>query len=353
MVKDLTADKIACEKNLKQVQDQVKIALLGNNAREQYARNFCVRIFGLPVDKKAINEFGIDGACLEACYRRIVKPVLEKCLPKFMNKVPEIGELLGNAHFVGKHTVSRDNPSLTLPRPIILRFQSKFLRNLFLKNKRRFMPRPTKEELDAGIKWFSASPDLTRLNLTCLKSLSSDDRVNKVWSIDGSIRFTLSPDHQSTRHCDPSVTHFVKCVTDNPDSIIEFAINMDKAGNTNAPPNRSYSDAVQREFVNRKENGANARAQGRRSSSSPRHGAQPSSGGRHRAAVAVRDGSPIDSSTGGPQQSGARPKDIQSRRPAHIEYFDTTQRPASCNNRGIMANLNGLDLSDLPTDCEN
>ena len=60
-----------------------------------------------------------------------------------------------------------------------------------LKNKKAFMPKPSHAEIARGVSKFSISEDLTSSNYTMLKNLIKDSRVDKVWTIDGSIRFNL------------------------------------------------------------------------------------------------------------------------------------------------------------------
>ncbi len=53
------------------------------------------------------------------------------------------------------------------------------------------MPTPTDAKIARGIKYYSATPDLTRTNHFLLTNLKRDDRVKAAWSIDGHIRFCL------------------------------------------------------------------------------------------------------------------------------------------------------------------
>ena len=62
--------------------------------------------------------------------------------------------------------------------------------------------------------------DLTPANHTMLKDLQNDDRVSKVWSVDGRIRFVLSGDDQSVKK--------VKSVFDSPESAITAAMKKSK-----------------------------------------------------------------------------------------------------------------------------
>ena len=73
------------------------------------------------------------------------------------------------------------------------------------------MPSPTVAERVQGIEFFSASPDLTKLNYSVMKSLNKDNRVAKVWSLDGKLKYTL---------VDNSFVFTVECVLDSINKII-------------------------------------------------------------------------------------------------------------------------------------
>ena len=73
-------------------------------------------------------------------------------------------------------------------------------------------PAPTEAERAAGIKRFILMEDLTPANHIMLKDLQSDNRVDKVWPVDGRIFFVLVGQEQSIK--------YVKSVSETPDSII-------------------------------------------------------------------------------------------------------------------------------------
>ncbi len=172
------------------------------NAREQYARNWCVRISGLSVPRELVKTYGVDGGCMRHVYNKLVKPTLECSTPNKVEElnletvaqldfVPGLFSTLENAHFLGGPTKSRKNKDLLLPPAIICRFKSRYLRNLFLRLKRNHMPTPTDAEVTRGILYYSVTPDLTRSNHNLLTNLKRDARVKAAWSIDGHIRFCL------------------------------------------------------------------------------------------------------------------------------------------------------------------
>jgi hypothetical protein len=68
----------------------------------------------------------------------------------------------------------------------------------------------------AGVKRYVIVEDLTRDALKLLKALADDERISKVWSIEGSIRFIRSNDKTNT-------VIRIKSVYDSVESIIEGA----------------------------------------------------------------------------------------------------------------------------------
>jgi hypothetical protein len=73
-----------------------------------------------------------------------------------------------------------------------------------------------KGEKTAGVKRFIVVEDLTPANHKAMKDLQADDRVEKVWSVDGRLRLVLNGDDKSVKK--------VKSVFDPIDSIIQAAM---------------------------------------------------------------------------------------------------------------------------------
>lgn len=178
------------------------------NNREQYVRNWCVRIVGLSVPQHYIDKYGVDGGCMHFIYERLIYPTLLCATPDEIkelgldtypqiDKVPEMFQVLENAHFLSAGPRSKKNKKLILPPVIIARFNHRYLRNLFLRLKRNHMPKPTAAEVASGITYYSVTPDLTSTNHHLLANLRSDIKVKSVWSIDGKIRFCLESDHKT------------------------------------------------------------------------------------------------------------------------------------------------------------
>ena len=191
------------------------------NANEQYNRNWSIRVFGVEVPKSLIVSSGTDGACMLQVYNRLIHPVLSKKL----SYVPECFDLLSNGHFVGE---KKGN----LPRTIIIRFNSRYYRNLFLGAKFDYLPKPTAAEVTKGIRYFACYPDLTARNHSYLIGLKSDSRTKSCWAFDGSLRFVLDGD--SSRN-----VHFVDDLRISPTECIDKAVNCEqRRSRSESPPRR-------------------------------------------------------------------------------------------------------------------
>ena len=171
------------------------------NQREQYVRNWSVRINNLTVPRESLKRLKTVGACMLEAYTRIIKPVLMKAIPDVQDPewgpvtVPPLHQLLENAHFLGKANRCKES-NVLLPRTVIVRFRSRYWRNLFLMNKRKHIPSPTEQEKNLKIDNFYVAPDLTKMNHAYLLKLKSDPEVKAAWTLDSKFVFVLrsSPD---------------------------------------------------------------------------------------------------------------------------------------------------------------
>ena len=238
--------KISLDKsNLKKCCSDLKLYC---NSNEQYNRNWTIRIHGLSVSSELVKKVGADEACITTAYNAIIEPVLRKLTPKpedtdvntewgptKIDSVPKVFDLLSNGHFVGK---KRDN----LPRTIIIRFMSRYMRNLFLKYKRKFMPNPTAAETTMGVKFYSAFPDLTAMNHKYLMALKQDPRVKAAWAFDGNLRFSLADskgEESNETGAGFSEVFFVEDIRTDPTAEVDKAV---ASHNDSSPSRKSRAD---------------------------------------------------------------------------------------------------------------
>ena len=172
------------------------------NQREQYARLNSIRIDGMEVSQDLVKEAGPVYACMHTAYNKIIKPVLLKAVNPDgatwkkgrarLSDVPKMTELLSNGHFVFSGEVKKTIPT------VIIRFTSRFYRNLFLQLRRQHMPKPNSAEVaKSGKAFYAAYPDLTRTHFKFLRSLKEDQRVHSAWAFECKLRFKLHADVKS------------------------------------------------------------------------------------------------------------------------------------------------------------
>jgi len=169
-----------------------------NNIRQE-ERGSNLRLFGLNVSAEDIAAVGDSKAIIKRAYDTILKPILTAAKANGgIAAVPPLNTLLTAAHPAGKP--SRDKQGRTLPAPCIIKFASPQMRNVVLRYKKAHMPNPTDAEKASGIRKYLLAEDLTRPTHEMFKKLIEDDRINTVWTINGSLRYTLSGDEKKNVH---------------------------------------------------------------------------------------------------------------------------------------------------------
>ena len=190
-------------RSLKKVQDELLSDVLFlkselNNIK-QAEKGSNLRVFGLSVAADEIAAIGDSKAIMKKAYETILKPILTAAKANgAISSVPGVTTLLVAAHPAGKPT--KDKQGRTLPPPCIIKFQSTEMRNVVLKYKKAHMPNPTDAEKAGGIRKFLLAEDLTKPTHDMFKKLIEDSRVNTVWTISGSLRYTLAGDEKKNVH---------------------------------------------------------------------------------------------------------------------------------------------------------
>jgi outer membrane murein-binding lipoprotein Lpp len=179
------------------------------NSRDQEARSNTLRLFGLPISQ---DEVAGTKPIVNIVYDRILKPVLLAAKSKGeISSIPHAANLVEECYRAKPASGSSGSDS---PPPIIIKL-SRAHRLAILRNKRLNTPSPTDAEKAAGIKRFIVVEDLTVATYKMMKELQGDDRVEKVWSVDGHLRLVLNGDDKGVKK--------VKSVFDSAEHIIQTA----------------------------------------------------------------------------------------------------------------------------------
>ena len=80
------------------------------------------------------------------------------------------------------------------PAPIIVKFSSPHIRLAFLRNKRASLPAVSETDKFFGVKYYSATEDLTGPTYKKMREMMDSSLVEKVWAYDGRLRFTVPGD---------------------------------------------------------------------------------------------------------------------------------------------------------------
>jgi len=165
------------------------------NIRDQEARNNTIRLFGLPISQD--EETG-NKTLSDIVYNRILKPILTAARAKGdCPSVPHLANLMEECYRVGKPAAG-SKATGSPPPPIIIKL-TQVHRLAILKHKRLNMPSPTDAEKAAGHKKFVIVEDLTAATHRKLKELQGDQRIEKIWTVNGRLRFVLCGEDKSVK----------------------------------------------------------------------------------------------------------------------------------------------------------
>jgi hypothetical protein len=200
----LSEKMLNMEEEIRTLKDQA-------NYRDQLPKANSVRLFGLCSQEEDSDES--NKGLHKKVYDTIIKPVLTtakankqlETVPSLTNTISDIIRLKpsGAAPVVGM---------AQSPAPLIIKFTSYQLKVAFLKNKRNGMPAPSEQDKAAGTKRYSATEDLTGPTYKMLRAMSASDLVDKVWSIDGKLRYTVPGDKTiyKVKSVFTSIENFIK-----------------------------------------------------------------------------------------------------------------------------------------------
>jgi hypothetical protein len=134
-------------------------------------------------------KHGVDKATYKVAYDRILKPLLANAKEKvIIPTVPAVANVIHDAFRIKSKSAS-DRPA-----PILVRLASPAIKTAIFKAKKDALPQPTDEEKKAGFKRFHMVEDLTPATYTFLQQLREHDKIERAWTTDGVVRYTLKGD---------------------------------------------------------------------------------------------------------------------------------------------------------------
>jgi hypothetical protein len=178
------------------------------NAIEQYNRSWSIRVnnVSIPAEEEANPK-----KVMEAVYKKLIHPILTGALEKgAIDSIPPLHAAIETAHILpGKPNT---------PKPIIVRFTSRHLKQTLFTFKKEFSPKTPSSTTSSSTPsrgprmQFPFYEDLTRDNFLKMKALAADQRVTACWSVGGQLRYRLVSS--------PEVVRRVKSVYDSVDVIL-------------------------------------------------------------------------------------------------------------------------------------
>jgi len=173
---------------------EISMLKITANANQQLLKINTARVIGYPVSTDEVAAAAASAADLNnhlvtAVFNRILCPVFTAAVESnFIQSVPTPAESIQRIYRAGRAAVGSSPP------PIIIVFHSYTLRQAIFRFKAKVPFKPNTVERSFGAKKVFIVEDLTRDNHKMLKDLQSDERISKVWTVEGLIRFTKVDD---------------------------------------------------------------------------------------------------------------------------------------------------------------
>jgi hypothetical protein len=180
-------DDVAVLQNTVSAQDK-EIRLLKDraNAAVQLTKANSIRLIGYPASDEETKSTDGGKSFTSRIYDKVLKPILAVAKAKGdITSVPSLANTVEAVYRAGRISTGTHTP------PIVIVFNNKAARLAVLRNKRNNIPMPTDEERSAGAKKYIIAEDLTGPSFRMLRLLQADERVSKVCTADGHIRFVL------------------------------------------------------------------------------------------------------------------------------------------------------------------
>jgi hypothetical protein len=214
--KQLKTELEAKNKIIGDMSCKINVLEFGLNKADQYQRSWSVRVANIPLTP---DEESDPNVVKKRVYELALRPILEGALEKgLIQSIPDADSLLEVAHILPAKAGTA--------KPVITRFYNRNLRAICLRLRKEHAPRTRGEGLGGGPGSgragagarvdgpngrgrysFPVYEDLTRANFAKMRELSTHEKVQSCWTINGQLRFKLhnSPNiHRVTSVFEPT-----------------------------------------------------------------------------------------------------------------------------------------------------
>ena len=209
----LKADARENERKLSEMNERNSYLEDRLNNLEQHHRGWGARILNVPLTPE---EEADNNRVRDIVFNIALRPILEGAVAKnLLSKVPTADQLLETAHVLpGK---------AGQPKPIIMRFYNRNVRDVCFTLKKYYAPRVEQSGGgrggaarggDEGAGGFEGRgrylyplyEDLTRATFLKMRAITNDERVKACWTIKGQIRFVLHKNEKDVRRVQSLLT---------------------------------------------------------------------------------------------------------------------------------------------------
>ena len=125
----------------------------------------------------------------ERIFNRILNPILSLAKDKgFLAEQPTVENTISSCYRLG---MAAAVPNTGNPPPLIVKLSSSDTRINVMKCKREAVFGPNQAEKEMGCRFFAIAEDLTQPTYKKMKELQDHEDVDKAWSFEGRLQFTL------------------------------------------------------------------------------------------------------------------------------------------------------------------
>ena len=189
----LEATVTSLKKEMRTLQDTV-------NFREQTSRSLVIRVLGIQSSEDETNAPDPDKYLAKKVYDSLLHPILAGAKNKnFIKSIPSLSNTIVKATRLGRFNARSPSSSSSTPA-VIITLTDPLLKSAIFRSKKQFLPSPSDAEKAAGIKYYLIAEDLTAPTFTKLRQLREHSKVDKAWTVEGRIRFTLTDDKDKMVH---------------------------------------------------------------------------------------------------------------------------------------------------------
>jgi hypothetical protein len=183
------------EQENKVIKKELRTVKESANRYELSARSLTVRILGLQVSQEeaTANSSDRNKVAVKNAYDRFLKHIFNTAKTKgLIATVPQINTAIAQGFRLSSN--AKDKRGNPYPAPLLIKLTDmSFRKAIFICKREALAPLAAEGAVPIIVE------DLTSATLNKMKELREDERVDKVWSTEGLIRYTLASDKEKVR----------------------------------------------------------------------------------------------------------------------------------------------------------